>query len=77
MTDITLSESSFEVRLGDRLSAARAKLTAPETREISPTRALGAAALAAISALTLAAAVILGPGVDDGGVRHTTAVEGR
>jgi hypothetical protein len=44
------------------LLAAREKLAPPARRPASPARALGAAAFAALSALTLAAAVILGPG---------------
>ncbi len=45
------------------LIAARAKLVAPPRRRASAGKALFAAALAAVSALGLATAVILGPGV--------------
>ena len=44
------------------LLAAREKLVPPAPRPASSVRALGAAAFAALTALTLAAAVILGPG---------------
>ena len=46
------------------LAAARGKLAAPVRRPPSATRALAAAAFAAVSALTLFAAVILGPGFE-------------
>jgi hypothetical protein len=46
------------------LASARRLLAAPERREASSGKALAAAALAAFSALSLAAAVILGPGVE-------------
>ena len=47
-------------------SAAREKLVTPTPREASSMKALGAAALAAMTALMLAAAVIMGPGMDSG-----------
>jgi hypothetical protein len=46
------------------LLAAREKLAQPAPRPASSARVLGAAAFAALSALTRAAAVILGPGHD-------------
>jgi hypothetical protein len=49
-------------QIAAHLLAAREKLTRPAPRPPSSARALGAAAFAALSALTLAAAVILGPG---------------
>ena len=49
-------------QIAANLLAAREKLTAPAPRQASSARALGAAAFAAVSALSLAAAVILGPG---------------
>lgn len=50
--------------IAESLLSAREKLTPPVSRPASSAKALGAAALAAISALGLAAAVILGPGHD-------------
>ncbi|HYF22130.1 MAG TPA: hypothetical protein VD929_01915 [Caulobacteraceae bacterium] len=50
--------------VADRLTAARGKLQPPSRARASALGALAAAALAATSALTLAAAVILGPGVE-------------
>ncbi len=58
MTDAT----SAMISLDAALAQARAKLAPPERKPVSSWRALGAAALMAASALTLAAAVILGPG---------------
>ena len=49
----------------ERIACARARLVPAARRELSSMRALGAAALAAISALILAAAVILGPGFEE------------
>jgi hypothetical protein len=48
--------------IAERLDEAREKLASPTPRTASSARALGAAALAALSALGLATAVILGPG---------------
>jgi hypothetical protein len=62
MSDI----SATRIDLNERLTAARALLHVPAGPPVSARRALGAAALAAVSGLTLAAAVILGPGVEDG-----------
>jgi hypothetical protein len=62
-----------QISLTEGLNAARAKLTVPTLREASSMKALGAAALAAFSALTLAAAVIMGPGVE----AHPTHVSAR
>jgi hypothetical protein len=50
--------------IAETLLAARQKLVRPQARPVSGARALGAAALAAVSGLTLAGAVILGPGHD-------------
>ncbi|HYE42475.1 MAG TPA: hypothetical protein VEA15_03700 [Caulobacteraceae bacterium] len=51
------------IAISDRLSAAREKLApAPKAERALP--ALAAALLAAVTALTLAGAVILGPGVE-------------
>lgn len=70
MTDITAEiETGFTVvepTIAERLSAAREKLVSPMPREASSMKALGAAALAALTALMLAAAVIMGPGMDSG-----------
>jgi hypothetical protein len=49
-------------QIAENLLAAREKLARPPARAASGGRALAAAALAAFSALSLAAAVILGPG---------------
>jgi hypothetical protein len=49
-------------QIAANLLAAREKLTRPARLPASSARALGAAALAALSAVSLAAAVILGPG---------------
>ena len=49
-------------QIAANLFAAREKLAAPEPRPANSARALSAAALAALSGLGLAAAVILGPG---------------
>jgi hypothetical protein len=49
-------------QIAESLIAARQKLVRPKAKPASSGRALGAAALAAASALTLAGAVILGPG---------------
>jgi hypothetical protein len=46
------------------VATARLKLAKPAPKTASSGRALAAAALAAFSALSLAAAVILGPGVE-------------
>jgi len=54
------------IAITENLAAARAKLNAPRRAERSAP-ALAAALLAAISALTLAGAVILGPGVEGAG----------
>jgi hypothetical protein len=51
------------VAIAENLTAAREKL-APPTRQERALPALAAAMLAAFTALTLAAAVILGPGVE-------------
>ncbi len=61
MEDATLPVISLEAPI----AAARARLRKPEVPTISSARALGAAALAAISALSLAAAVIMGPGIEN------------
>ena len=60
MDELTLTQISID----DRVAAARARLAAPVAEPISSMKALSAAALAAFSALTLAAAVILGPGFE-------------
>jgi hypothetical protein len=52
----------------EAIAQARAKLEKPKVKPVSAWRGLGAAALMAFSALTLAAAVILGPG---GGGPHS------
>jgi hypothetical protein len=49
-------------QIAETLLAARGKLVRPAPRSASSGRLLGTAALAALSALTLAAAIILGPG---------------
>ena len=49
--------------LAANIAKARSRLVRPQPERASAGRALGAAALSAVSALTLAAAVILGPGV--------------
>ena len=49
-------------QIAQRLLEARETLVRPAPRPASSARALGAAAFAALSALSLAAAVILGPG---------------
>jgi hypothetical protein len=48
----------------DRIAAARKRLAHPAPPPANAWRGLGAAMLAALSALTLAAAVILGPGFE-------------
>jgi hypothetical protein len=58
MTDAVLSL--------DRIALARAKLATPQATRGRAWAGLGAAFLAAVSALTLAAAVILGPGFEAG-----------
>jgi hypothetical protein len=50
--------------VAERVNAARQKLLTPTPREASSMKALGAAALAAFTALLLAAAVIMGPGME-------------
>jgi hypothetical protein len=60
MTDVYAPLISLDAALAE----ARAKLEKPAPKAVSSWRALGAATLAAFSALTLAAAVILGPGID-------------
>jgi hypothetical protein len=49
-------------QIAETLLTARTKLVRPARRPASSAHLLGAAALAALSALTLAAAIILGPG---------------
>jgi hypothetical protein len=49
-------------QIAETLVAAREKLARPVRRPASSARLLGAAALAALSALTMAGAIILGPG---------------
>ncbi len=49
-------------QIAENLLAAREKLARPRVKRASGAKALGAAGLAAFSGLTLAAAVILGPG---------------
>jgi hypothetical protein len=55
------------------IAEARLKLAAPAPKAASSGRALAAAALAAFSALSLAAAVILGPGVEPAPKHHPSA----
>jgi len=64
MTDITTDFIVTEPTVAERVSAARQKLITPTPREASSLKALGAAALAALTALMLAAAVIMGPGME-------------
>jgi len=64
MTDITTDFIVTEPTVAERVSAARQKLVTPTPRQASSMKALGAAALAAFTALMLAAAVIMGPGME-------------
>ena len=52
-----------DIAITEQLDDARALLTTPEKRERS-LPAVGAALLAAVTSLMLAAAVVLGPGVE-------------
>lgn len=62
------------IAISEQLDHARALLTKPEQAERS-LPALGAALLAAVTALLLAGAVILGPGVDAPSPGAVTTVE--
>lgn len=67
-------DATVHLPIDQAIAEARRMLQKPEPRRVSAWRGLGAAFLAAFSALLLAGAVILGPGTFGAGSRADQAL---